>query len=168
MSGALKYDDGKPPLSWIPREALVSLAKVMAYGADKYGKDNFRKGMEWRRLADASLRHLTSWVDGEDNDQESGLSHLGHAMFGLAVLCLYQTKGIGLDDRHSSAPSATFTVGIDLGVKMVEKPVGSRWRTPGGDCYEVLSVERNERQLRFDDGSRGFFVLSALKQDVPA
>lgn len=96
---ALKYDSGKPPLGLIPRSALVWEAAVMGFGASKYGRDNWRKGMEWSRLVDAALRHITAFNAGEDIDPESGLHHLGHARCCLAFLAEYVDKQLGTDDR---------------------------------------------------------------------
>ena len=99
MSG-VKFDNGKPPLGLIPRQALEAEAQVMAFGADKYGRDNWRGGMDWSRLTDAALRHITAFVDGEDVDSETGISHLAHARCCLAFLLAYSELGLGRDDRH--------------------------------------------------------------------
>lgn len=98
---ATKYDrqDGKAPLSMIPRSALELEARVLEFGAKKYSKNNWKKGMEWTRLVDSALRHLTAWNEGEELDPESGLSHLAHAKCCLSFLIEYQTKGLGEDDR---------------------------------------------------------------------
>ena len=98
-AGADKFDGGKPPLGLISRRALEEEAKVMAYGVSKYGLHNWRKGMDFTRLADAALRHVYAFVDGEDVDEETGLSHLAHARCCLAFLLEYEGKKIGTDDR---------------------------------------------------------------------
>ena len=98
--GALKFDTGKVPLDLIPRSALMGLGEVLQMGAEKYGRHNYRKGMEWSRLVAAALRHLSSWNEGESLDPESGKSHLKHAMCCLAFLVEYEEKGIGTDDRY--------------------------------------------------------------------
>ena len=101
MSEALKYDDGKPPIGLVDRKALEGLAQVLAYGANKYSKQNWRLGMKYSRLYNATLRHLFAFIDGEDYDPESGLPHLDHAMFGLMVLSNYTKSGrTELDDRY--------------------------------------------------------------------
>lgn len=97
---AIKFDTGKPPLSLIPRTALEEEAKVMAFGAGKYGRDNWRGGMDFSRLMDATLRHVYAFADGEDKDKETGLSHLAHARCCLAFLLEYEGKKIGKDDRY--------------------------------------------------------------------
>jgi hypothetical protein len=96
----LKYDNGKPRLSLIPKEALWGMAQALTYGAQKYAADNYKLGIEYRRLADATLRHLTAWLDGEELDPESGLSHLDHAMASMAMLKYMATNVPEMDDRY--------------------------------------------------------------------
>ncbi len=99
MSKALKLDTGKVPLELLPFESLIEVGKVLAFGAQKYGRYNWRQGMEWTRLVGAILRHLSAWMLGEDKDPESGLSHLAHAGCGILFLLAYELKSIGTDDR---------------------------------------------------------------------
>lgn len=99
MPTAHKKDEGKPPLSLIPRVALDAEAKVFGFGAKKYGRHNFKAGMDWSRVIDASLRHITAFADGEDLDPESGLSHIAHARASLAMLMYYVETKAGKDDR---------------------------------------------------------------------
>ncbi len=97
---ALKYDNNKPDLSLIPREFSNELAKALMHGEKKYGRYNYRNGMDWHRLIAASLRHITAFNEGENTDPESGLSHLGHASACLAFLIVYQANGLGKDTRR--------------------------------------------------------------------
>lgn len=99
---SLKFDAGKPPISLIPRSALVEEAQVLAFGAQKYDRHVWRDGMQWSRLIDACLRHLTAFNEGEDIDQESGLSHLAHARCSLGFLIEYSKTHKELDDRYGS------------------------------------------------------------------
>lgn len=62
------------------------------------GRNNWRKGMRWSRLADAALRHLLKWASGSRVDEETGLSHLAHAMCCLMFLLNYEQTGLGEDD----------------------------------------------------------------------
>lgn len=100
MNEGLKYDIGKVPLELLPVEALIEIAKVMAFGAEKYGRHNWRKGMAWSRLVGAILRHLFAWILGEDKDPESNLNHLAHAGCGILFLLTYEINGSGMDDRY--------------------------------------------------------------------
>ncbi len=96
---AIKHDLEKPKVSFIPREALFEEAKVLEYGAKKYGKNNFKDGMDWSRLIDASFRHLLAFANKEDVDQESQLSHLAHVKANMSILLFYIANNKGKDDR---------------------------------------------------------------------
>lgn len=99
MENALKYDSDKPPISLIPRSALLGAANVLNFGKQKYAAHNWRKGMEWSRLIDATLRHLMAFNEGEDKDSESNLNHLHHALVDIMFLCEYYDSKLGKDDR---------------------------------------------------------------------
>ena len=100
---AKKNDTGKPPIGLIPRSALLEEARVLDFGAKKYDLHNWRKGMDHSRLTDAALRHILAYIDGEDNDPETGISHLAHARCSLGFLIEYQQKKLGKDDRYGAA-----------------------------------------------------------------
>jgi len=97
----LKYDADKPRPELIPPEALEEIAKVLAFGADKYAAGNWAtgNGFAWSRLYGALLRHLYAWARGEDKDPESGLSHLAHAGCMLVFLIAHVRRKHGADDR---------------------------------------------------------------------
>lgn len=99
-TGAKKFDGGKARISLIPRSFLNGTAKALMFGAEvKYSDHNWRKGLVWSRLFDATERHLGSWIECDDNDNESGLNHLYHAAANIAFLIEHQEKGLGIDDR---------------------------------------------------------------------
>lgn len=79
-----KFDDEKPPMHLLDRAALEETARVLGFGANKYGENNWRDGGKYslgtKRPLAAALRHIFAYLDGEKIDPESGLSHLGHAM----------------------------------------------------------------------------------------
>lgn len=85
----MKFDNEKPQLQLIPSNALIEAARVFAFGASKYGENNWRRDISkygWTRHYGSIQRHLTAWADGEDIDPESGLSHLSHAMTQMMIL----------------------------------------------------------------------------------
>lgn len=96
---AVKHDKGKAQLSLITRESLEYEAAAFEYGAKKYGRDNYKQGMNWTRVLDAALRHLTAFNAKEDLDHESLLNHLAHAKACVAMLIYYYENKIGTDDR---------------------------------------------------------------------
>ena len=95
----VKYDHGKPRWDLLPFDSLDDVAKVLAHGAEKYGDNNWTKGMNWGRLLAACLRHLSAWARGQDIDEESGLSHLAHAACCALMLLALQKRRVGTDDR---------------------------------------------------------------------
>lgn len=104
---AMRFNSGKPKLSMIPRSALVAEANVFAFGAEKYARDNWRKGMKWTEVADSALRHLQAWLEGETNDAESGLPHLAHAKCNLSFLIEFAEKNLGTDDRYKGVTNVS-------------------------------------------------------------
>lgn len=92
MKKAKRYDKGKTQWSLIDYNSLVSLAKVMEFGSNKYGVDNWKNGFERNKLIDCAMRHLISAINGEENDKESGLSHYGHTMANLMFLEYFRLK----------------------------------------------------------------------------
>ena len=82
-----KHDTGKPLMGAIPPNALLAVAKVLTFGAEKYGRDNWRQveSAETRYL-DAALRHINAYQRGESVDPESGESHLAHAVCSLMFM----------------------------------------------------------------------------------
>lgn len=81
-------------------EFLTETSKALDFGAKKYGKHNFKGGIEHTRLLAASIRHIYQYLSGEDLDPESGHSHLGHAAAGLNMALWMIKHRPDLDDRY--------------------------------------------------------------------
>jgi len=96
---ATRFNAGKVQHSMLPKSLLDETSKVLMFGAQKYDRNNWKKGMDYTSVYDSLQRHLTAFLDGENEDPESGLLHLGHAACNLAFLIEYYTKGTGNDDR---------------------------------------------------------------------
>jgi Domain of unknown function (DUF5664) len=94
-----KFDQNKLPYHLIPVDSLKEFVKVLAFGAAKYNERNWEQGCEWHRLYAAAQRHLNAWWAKENRDQESGLSHLAHALCCVIFLLTYELRKIGVDDR---------------------------------------------------------------------
>lgn len=111
QEGGTKHDQGKPDLSYVSYELVEAIARVRDFGAKKYtkygecncvksvqldhdptcnalkivspGRNNWKKGFLVTRSCAAALRHIFLFLSGETNDEESGLSHLAHAICDL-------------------------------------------------------------------------------------
>ena len=94
-----KFDTDKLPYELIAPEVLDALALVLQFGADKYAPRNWERGMRWGRVFGALMRHMWAWWRGENNDDETGMSHLYHAACCIMFLIAYEARGIGEDDR---------------------------------------------------------------------
>lgn len=102
---AIKHDQDKPDFTYITPELLELVSRVRAFGAKKYARDNWRNGFKYTRSIAACLRHIYKFLSGEDNDPESGLSHIGHAICCLEHLLhdnLYRPEN---DDRYKNNKS---------------------------------------------------------------
>lgn len=89
---SMKKDAGKYDPTMITIEMLELVSRVREFGAKKYARNNFKiTGFKYTRSLAAAIRHIWAFLGGEDNDPESGLSHLGHAICCLEHL-IYDTK----------------------------------------------------------------------------
>lgn len=95
----VKYDAYKARLDLIPPEAINALGQVLTYGEQKYGSRNWELGMDWGRVFAAAQRHLWKWWSGTEQDDESKLDHLYHALANIAFLIAYHERKIGTDTR---------------------------------------------------------------------
>jgi hypothetical protein len=95
----VKHDADKNPLHLLPFDALEGIAEILDYGQRKYSARNWEKGMAWHRPFRACMGHLWAWWRGEDNDPETGKSHLLHAGCCILFLIAYERRNVGIDDR---------------------------------------------------------------------
>lgn len=116
-----KHDEGKPPLSFISRRANEQEARVLLFGANKYARWNWAKGMAWSRLLDAAMRHLAAYSDGEDFDPETGISHLAHVRCCVGFLLDYEVNHPEFDDRRGHYK--------DPNDKQLNLPIGDNFET---------------------------------------
>ncbi len=97
-----KFDQDKNTLELLPFDALEAVGRVLQHGKKKYSSNNWRGGMAWSRLLGAALRHLFAWGQGEDQDPETGESHLAHAACCVLFLLAYTITPAGQDDRFKT------------------------------------------------------------------
>lgn len=103
-AAAIKHDSGKRDWSLLPYDSLEEVVKVLEFGAKKYSRDNWKagEGFKYTRSFNALQRHMLAFMRGEDNDPETGISHLSHAMCNLLFMqhfVLNKDKYKNCDDR---------------------------------------------------------------------
>lgn len=88
---AIKFDNGKADWSLMPFEAVEEINKVLEFGAAKYSAHNWKtgEGFKYTRVLNSLLRHVFAFMRGEDNDPESGLSHMAHAGCNVLFILYY-------------------------------------------------------------------------------
>ena len=96
---AKRFNEGKLRLDLAPAFAQEEYAKVLTMGANKYGVENWGKGMPWSNILASLERHLSAIKRGEDYDSESGLLHSAHVMANAAFLTEYYKIYPQGDDR---------------------------------------------------------------------
>lgn len=78
MQKALRYNQGKRKWSLVDFKSLEPMVEVLEFGANKYSPDNWKKGLDNKEMLESLARHLFALMNGEVNDPESGLPHIGH------------------------------------------------------------------------------------------
>lgn len=90
----------KAQLALLPPEALRQAAWAHALGAAKYGVANWRENKVCATTyISAMMRHIGQYLDGENADAESGLSHLAHVIASANILIDAKHCGTLVDDR---------------------------------------------------------------------
>jgi len=99
LTEGVKFDAGKARMDLLDPYAVEQLSHVLAFGAQKYAAHNWRMGISKGRLIAAALRHLFAYLGGQDKDDETGLSHVAHAMC-CCMFILGLEHRSDLDDRY--------------------------------------------------------------------
>lgn len=100
-SGA-RANSGKVSFTLIPLQLLAGVARVFMGGKLKYAEWNWAKGMVWSAPMDCIFRHLIKfWWLVENDDADTGESHLDHVICNLLMLKHYISTFKEGDDRPS-------------------------------------------------------------------
>lgn len=90
----------KPQIWLVPPAAIIHTSKAFEDGAIKYGPYNWRSTkVGSATYVSAALRHVYSYMDGEDYATDSGCHHLGHGIACLSILLDAAESGCLIDDR---------------------------------------------------------------------
>jgi hypothetical protein len=76
----LRDNKNKPQWSLVCLPTLEPMIKVLEFGKNKYGLENWKKGLDKKEILESLQRHLVALFEGEEIDKESGLDHIGHVL----------------------------------------------------------------------------------------
>lgn len=94
--GASRLNAGKPPLHLLPPDALVMVARVLEFGAEKYQSRGWERGeLSWADCCRAMLAHTWRVLGGQWLDPESGCPHVAHIACNALFVCAMAARGIG-------------------------------------------------------------------------
>jgi hypothetical protein len=135
--GAARANAGKPPLHLLPLDALVPVAWVLAFGAEKYSARGWEAAaaegvFSWADCVRACLSHLTKLMSGQRLDPESGLPHVAHLACNALFLCGMLVRCHGKRDLPG-APE-----------ELVAGECSADW-TPGPEYQKAVELVRAKR-----------------------
>ena len=98
MTG-MKFDQEKPDYTLLPWGSVEEIVKVLDLGAKKYARDNWKLVANGKtRYLAAAFRHMAAYTQGQQNDPETGLSHMAHA--GCCILFLLALEQRARDEQE--------------------------------------------------------------------
>jgi hypothetical protein len=100
MEEGLRYNSNKTKWGLVPFSALTPMVEVLEFGAEKYEALNWMKGLSIREICESLLRHTFAFMEGEDKDSESGISHVGHMQCNTLFLGWMSQYRPDKDDRY--------------------------------------------------------------------
>ena len=136
---AMRFDFAKLRWDLFPDDALEKIAEVYTHGAIKYADENWRKGMNWKRMIASMKRHTKAITTGEDIDADSGCLHLAMIAWNAISLIWYQIEQIegAEDNRVKTCKDESLMI---KNKEDVQKQINKFW-----EICERLIKEREEQ-----------------------
>jgi hypothetical protein len=100
METGSRFNNGKLKWSLVSWKALEPMVQVLMFGAEKYDSWNWSKGLKYTEVCESMQRHVYAFIQGEDDDQESKLSHVGHILCNAMFLSYMYLFRKDMDDRY--------------------------------------------------------------------
>ena len=97
-----KKQSVKPEPVLVQPEFILGVAGVMTFGVDKHGEYDYLDSHSLSEYYNKAMRHLLAFWSGQDNDPETGLSHLFHAAANLNIMFHLLNKHPDRDDRDTT------------------------------------------------------------------
>lgn len=94
-----RFNEGKLKWSLIDFESFEDMVRVLEFGTEKYGVDNWKKGLPTKEIVESMLRHTFAYLNGENLDPESGFSHIAHIQCNAMYLAYMNKHKPEFDNR---------------------------------------------------------------------
>lgn len=98
----IRENKGKPRWGLVDFDSLEDMVRVLEFGADKYGDGNWQKGLLTVEVCESMLRHIFAYLRGENKDDQSGISHIGHIQCNAMFLAYMDKKKPEMDNRKKT------------------------------------------------------------------
>jgi NTP pyrophosphatase (non-canonical NTP hydrolase) len=100
---AIRFNQGKPDWTQVDFKAFEPMIRVLEFGAQKYAKGNWRKGLSKDNILASLQRHVGELIDAvntgeEEIDHESGLHLIGH----ILCNCMFYSR-LHVIDKEKTA-----------------------------------------------------------------
>jgi len=86
-------------ISVLSLEFLNISVNIESYIISK-GNNNWKKGLKYTEIVESLQRHLNSFIEGADKDEESGIDHIGHILCNAMFLSYMYLFRKDMDDRY--------------------------------------------------------------------
>jgi hypothetical protein len=95
----LRYNLDKPQWSLVDFKSFEGMVRVLEHGTKKYSRNNWKQGLSVVQTSESLLRHVFAFLNGENIDLESGLSHVSHIQCNAMFLDYILREKKEFDDR---------------------------------------------------------------------
>jgi hypothetical protein len=94
-----RHNQDKLKWSLVDFDSLEPMVRVLMFGEKKYSAFNWAKGLKRTEVMESLLRHAHAYLEGQDNDVETKINHIGHIMCNGMFLAYMHKHRPDLDDR---------------------------------------------------------------------
>jgi len=101
---AKRDNKDKPRYSLVSQDALDGLIRVLEFGATKYDRDNWKKGLPYQSVVDSMMRHINAILRGELFDEESKEMHIDHVMCNAMFLSHFMKNSPRYNNQFNDLP----------------------------------------------------------------